>query len=284
MIARCKRNASSYRPPPVIRLISTDFDGTLVDHESKPAVVPELFRALRELRGRGVLWAVNTGRTLGHLDEGLTTEFGFPIEPDFAIVEERDIYHRGHSGRWQPYGEWNGRGLLDHEELYRLAGPLLTEVLAFMERFEGATALHDHGRFIGAITASNPDMDRLCGFLDQMRARLPLFSYQRNTIYVRFCHHAYSKGTALGELARLLGLGREEVFAAGDHHNDLAMLDGNFARWVTCPSNSCEEVKLAVRTAGGFLAQGVASAGVVDALRHFGFWPDTTARAGGGAA
>lgn len=256
----------------MIRLISTDFDGTLVDHGASPPVVPELFLALQELRERGVRWAVNTGRTLGHLEEGLTTEFGFPIEPDYAIVEERDIYRRGPGGRWEPFGDWNGKGERDHEAMFHLAGGLLSEVLAFLERFSGATAIHDRGRFIGAITANNPDMDRLCGFLDKMRARLPVFSYQRNTIYVRFCHEAYSKGTALGELARLLEVGREQVFAAGDHQNDLAMLDGNFARWVTCPSNSCEEVKLTVRTAGGYLAEGVASAGVVEAMRHFGIW------------
>lgn len=272
MIARCFRNASSYRPPPVIRLISTDFDGTLVDHDKRPAVVPEMFLALAELRERGVQWAVNTGRTLGHLEEGLTTEYGFPVGPDFAVVEERDIYRRGEDGKWEPFGDWNARGEADHAELFRIAGPLLGEVLAFLERFQGVQTLFDKGRFIGAITATAEDMDRLCRFLDQLRTRLPVFSYQRNTIYIRFCHEAYSKGTALGELARMLEIGREHIFAAGDHHNDLAMLDGRFARWVTCPSNSCEEVKLTVQTAGGYLAQGVASEGVVEALRHFGIW------------
>ena len=125
---------------------------------------------------------------------------------------------------------------------------------------------------IGAVTATTGDMDRLCHFLDELRARLPVSSYQRNTIYIRFCHEAYSKGTALGELARLLAIPRDAIFAAGDHHNDIPMLDGSFAKWVACPSNSCEEVKLTVRTAGGYLAKGAASAGVVEALQHFGFW------------
>ena len=156
--------------------------------------------------------------------------------------------------------------------MFRLAGPLLAEVLAYLERFEGVQNLYDKGRYIGCITANNADMDHLCRFLDGLRARLPMFSYQRNTIYIRFCHEAYSKGTALGELARLLGLSRDAIFAAGDHHNDIPMLDGGFAKWVACPSNSCEEVKLTVRTAGGYLAKGAASAGVVEALQHFGFW------------
>ena len=260
----------------MLQLISTDFDGTIVNHDAKPSVVPEMIAALRDLRAAGVKWAVNTGRTLWHMDDGLMREFALPVQPDYAIVEERDVYQRDPDGRWKPFGDWNERGVVSHDEMFRLAGPLLAEVLAFVERFEGVQNLYDKGRYIGCVTANNGDMDRLCAFLDKLRAGLPVFSYQRNTIYVRFCHEAYSKGTALGELARLLGFGRDEIFAAGDHHNDIPMLDGSFARWVTCPSNSCEEVKLTVRTAGGYLASGAASAGVVEALRHFGFWQSAT--------
>ena len=256
----------------MLQLLSTDFDGTIINHDAKPSFVPEIIEALNDLRAAGVLWAVNTGRTLWHIEDALKREFNFSIQPDFVVVEERDIYHREGDGPWKPFGDWNERGVRDHDELFRLAGPLLAEVLAFIERLPGAQTLFDKGRFIGAITANDADMDKLCRFLDTLRARLPVFSYQRNTIYIRFCHEAYSKGTALGELARMLGIPHDAIFAAGDHHNDIPMLDGSFAKWVTCPSNSCEEVKLTVRTAGGYLAKGAASAGVVEALRHFGFW------------
>jgi hypothetical protein len=256
----------------MLRLISTDFDGTIVNHDEKPSIVPEMIAALQDLQAAGVKWAVNTGRTLWHIEDALHREFALPIHPDFVLVEERDIYHREGDGPWKAFGDWNERGVIAHDEMFRLAGPLLAEVLSFLERFQGVQTLFDKGRFIGAVTANNEDMDRLCAFLDTLRAGMPIFSYQRNTIYVRFCHEAYSKGTALGELARMLGIPHSAIFAAGDHHNDIPMLDGGVARWVTCPSNSCEEVKLTVRTAGGYLAKGAASAGVVEALRHFGLW------------
>jgi haloacid dehalogenase-like hydrolase len=254
----------------MIQLLSTDFDGTLVNHETQPAIAPTLFPTLLALRKREVKWAVNTGRTLMHLEDGLTREYRFPFMPDYAIVEERDVYRHTRNGGWEPLSDWNQRAERDHAEFFHLATPLLAEVLAFMEKLDGANAIYDRGRFIGAVTSGLEDMDRLCGFLDRMRERLPLFNYQRNTIYIRFCHNAYSKGTALGELSRHLGIERSQIFAAGDHHNDIAMLDGSFAKYVTCPSNSCEEVKLTVRTAGGYLANTAASEGVVEALRHFG--------------
>jgi hydroxymethylpyrimidine pyrophosphatase-like HAD family hydrolase len=257
----------------MIRLLSTDFDGTLVDHNSRPGVTPELFTALRDLREAGVKWAVNTGRTLWHAEEGLRNEFRFPIEPDFLLVEERDIYRRTRSGGWDPLGDWNARANRDTTELFTLAAPLLAEILRFQERFDGVQAIYDRGHFIGSVTKTLADMDELCGFLSQIRERLPLFNFQRNTIYVRFCHHAYSKGTALSELARHLHLAPDAIFAAGDHFNDLPMLDGIHARHVACPGNAHEDVKTLVQNAGGYIAKGTASLGIVEALRHFGAWP-----------
>jgi hydroxymethylpyrimidine pyrophosphatase-like HAD family hydrolase len=113
-------------------------------------------------------------------------------------------------------------------------------------------------------------MEQICAFLDAERVRVPGFAYMRNTIYARFCHEAYSKGTALAELARLTEIPRDEIFAAGDHYNDLPMLDGVHAKWVMCPANSVEAVQKTVREAGGYVARGRCSTGVVEALEHFG--------------
>jgi hydroxymethylpyrimidine pyrophosphatase-like HAD family hydrolase len=98
---------------------------------------------------------------------------------------------------------------------------------------------------------------------------VPHFHYHRNTVYVRFCHAGYSKGSALGELQRLLGIPPGQTFAAGDHLNDIPMLDGKYARMTACPGNSVDDVKSVVRSAGGFVATGKCSSGVVEALKHF---------------
>ncbi|HUE62202.1 MAG TPA: HAD hydrolase family protein, partial [Chthoniobacterales bacterium] len=94
-------------------------------------------------------------------------------------------------------------------------------------------------------------------------------NYQRNTIYLRFCHADYHKGAALAELARLIDVPRENIFAAGDHHNDISMLNGQVAAMPACPANAIEEVKAAVRKAGGYVAKREHGAGVHEALLHF---------------
>jgi len=127
-----------------------------------------------------------------------------------------------------------------------------------------------HSQGLEGLRAESPEeMDRIVEFIELAGAKEPKFNYQRNTIYLRFCHADYHKGTALAELARLIDIPRENIFAAGDHHNDISMLNGQFAAMPACPANAIEEVKTAVRDAGGYIAERQHGAGVHEALKHF---------------
>jgi len=252
----------------MIKLLSTDFDGTLVNHFEHPSVVPGLIDLLRDLRAAGILWAINTGRDLGHIVHGLA-ETAFPLEPDFVLTSERDVFHKGGSGGWQPFGDWNERCAQAHDDLYAQAQPVLDRILHFLEHETSVQAIWDHSRPVGLVAENESEMDRIVAFIESAREEMPLFAFQRNTRYVRFCHADYSKGAVLGELSRLIGVSREEIFACGDHHNDIPMLDGKFARWVACPGNSAEATKETVLRAGGLVARGIASEGVLEGLNYF---------------
>ena len=253
----------------MIRLLSTDFDGTLVDHTAAPPVSPELFPMLLALRARGCLWAVNTGRELAHIIEGLR-EFKFPLEPDYVLTAEREVFHRSPAGHWEDFGDWNSRCVSAHDVLFGKSEELLADIARFLEDVPGAQTIHMGGRMVGFVTLTDADMDGACEFLKRECPRVPGFHFMRNTIYVRFCHEDYSKGTALAELGRLCGIPKEEIFAVGDHFNDLPMLDGTHARYVAAPANAVEAVQQSVRKAGGYVATGECSAGVVEALKFFG--------------
>jgi hypothetical protein len=252
----------------MIKLLSMDFDGTLVNHFERPPVVPELLALLRNLRKAGVFWAINTGRDLGHIVHGLD-EFSIPLQPDFVLTSERDVFQKRNGGGWQPFGDWNKRCAEAHDDLYAQAQPLLDRILHFIERETSAQAIWDHARPVGLVAENEDQMDRIVAFIESAREAMPLFAFQRNTRYVRFCHADYSKGAVLGELGRLIGVSREEIFACGDHHNDIPMLDGKFARWVSCPANSADATKETVRHAGGYVARGIASEGVFEGLIYF---------------
>jgi HAD superfamily hydrolase (TIGR01484 family) len=254
---------------PQIRLISTDFDGTLVSHVSHPMLNHDCMKRIADLQKEGALWAINTGRSVDLLESGLT-DFEFPMRPDFLLTSERDVFRPSQNdGTWEAYGDWNDRCANDHRELFTSASSVLAEIIEFVTQRTKARLLYNGHGPEGLIASSEEEMDRVTEFIEQARAPLPKFNYQRNTVYLRFCHSDYHKGAALAELARLVEIPRENIFAAGDHHNDISMLDGEFAAMPACPANAIPEVKEVVRKAGGYVAQREHGAGVHEALLHF---------------
>jgi HAD superfamily hydrolase (TIGR01484 family) len=252
-----------------IRLLSTDFDGTLVAHGNDPVLDRGCMECIEKLQNDGVIWAINTGRSVDLLESGLT-DFEFPIHPDFILTSERDIFRpSGNGGRWEPYGDWNERVAQKHAELFHSAESVLAEVVDFVNHKTKARLLYHTAGLEGLVAQNEEELDRVAKFIDQAREKQPKFHYQRNTVYLRFCHADFHKGAALAELSRLLEIPREEIFSAGDHHNDISMLDGRFAQYPACPANAISEVKEAVKSAGGYVASKAYGAGVHEALLHF---------------
>ena len=252
-----------------IKLLSIDFDGTLVSRVSEPVLDRQCMELIRELQNAGALWAVNTGRSVDLLESGLA-DFSFPIRPDFILTSERDVFRPGQNGeKWEAFGDWNDRCAREHAELFGSSQSVLAEVVDFVNQKTKARMIYEVNDPIGLIASSEEEMDRVTDFIEEARQKQPKFNYQRNTVYLRFCHADYHKGAALAELARLIGISRENIFAAGDHHNDISMLDGKVAALPACPANAIPEVKNAVHAAGGYVAKREHGAGVHEALKHF---------------
>ncbi len=252
-----------------IKLLSIDFDGTLVSRVSEPVLDTQCMELIRELQRAGAVWAINTGRSVDLLESGLA-DFAFPIRPDFILTTERDVFRPGQNGgKWEPFGDWNERCARDHAELFSSANSVLAEVVDFVNQKTKARLIYEADRLEGLVAENDEEMQRIVEFIERARAEHPNLDYQRNTVYLRFCHADYHKGAALAELARLLKVPRENIFASGDHHNDISMLDGKVAAMPSCPANAIQEVQDAVRNAGGYVAQKDHGAGVHEALLHF---------------
>src|SRR6266478_1477687 len=252
-----------------IKLLSIDFDGTLVSRVSEPVLDTQCMEFIRELQRAGAVWAINTGRSVDLLESGLA-DFAFPIRPDFILTTERDVFRPGQNGgKWEPFGDWNERCAREHLDLFNSSRSVLADVVGFVSQKTKARVIYETNEPIGLIANNEEEMDRVTEFIEQARTRQPKFNYQRNTVYLRFCHTDYHKGAALAELSRLIDVPREKIFAAGDHHNDMSMLDGQVAALSSCPANAIPDVKDAVRAAGGYVAQSEYGAGVHEALVYF---------------
>lgn len=247
-----------------IQLISTDFDGTLFAEFEMPPIPPSIETLLSEAQARGAKWVINTGRDMSSLMESLARA-RVSIQPDYLVLVEREIY--AHDGkRYVGLADWNSACARDHAELFARVRPDVPRLYEWVNRRFNATVYEDAYSPFCLIAGNNGDADRISDFLEEYCKGVPGLMVVRNDVYARFSHSGYNKGTALAEICRRLNLTIENVFAAGDHLNDLPMLKRTCARWLAAPANAVEPVKEALRREGGFLSELSHGHGVAEGL------------------
>src|SRR6266571_2916915 len=144
-----------------VRLLSIDFDGTLVSRVNEPVLDDGCMELIRDLQDDGVLFAINTGRSVDLLESGLT-DFSFPMRPDFILTSERDVFRRGENGaKWEAFGDWNERCAREHSELFSSASSVLAEVVDFVNQRTEARVLYNSEGPEGLIAADDEEMKRI---------------------------------------------------------------------------------------------------------------------------
>jgi HAD superfamily hydrolase (TIGR01484 family) len=250
-----------------IKLISTDFDGTLLAEFENPPVPPALQNLIGQLQARGAKWVINTGRDLSSLLETLGRAH-LSIKPDFLVVVEREIY-RHHESEYIEDRPWNRACHEAHAELFQHVRPDVPRLSAWVEARFAATIFEDAYSPFCLIAERNQDADIIHDYLTDYCRKVPKLNVMRNDVYSRFCHEAYNKGTALAEIARQLGYSAADTFAAGDHFNDLPMLTRKYAHWLAAPGNAIDIVKAAVRQQNGHVSKLTQGHGVAEGLQSF---------------
>lgn len=249
-----------------IKLISTDFDGTIFAEFENPPIPQKLQSLIGELQGKGAKWVINTGRDMSSLMEALARA-KISIQPDFLVLVEREI--QIHDGvRYTGLGEWNSACTRAHEELFRRVRADVPKITGWINTHFHATVYEDPYSPFCLIAGNNGDADVINAYLEDYCRTIPNLVPVRNDVYVRFSHAAFNKGTALAKLTERLGITAAEVFAAGDHLNDLPMLSKRYARWLAAPMNAIEPVKSLLKSQNGFISAFAQGYGVADALSH----------------
>jgi hydroxymethylpyrimidine pyrophosphatase-like HAD family hydrolase len=249
-----------------ISLLSTDFDGTIFAEFENPPIPERLQRLIAELQSRGAKWVINTGREMASLMEALGRA-GIAIEPDYLVLVERELYQHQNS-RYVGLEDWNDACSRSHAELFARVRADLPQLVAWINARFHARIYEDPYSPFCLIAGNNGDMDAIHRFLEEYCLSVPQLSVVRNDVYARFSHVAYNKGTGLAELMRRLGVAREEVFATGDHLNDLPMLSNTYARFLAAPGNAVDDVKEAVRRQEGFVSELLCGNGVAEGLEY----------------
>lgn len=246
-----------------LRLICTDFDGTIADGNGQP-ISPVFFERLYAWRQRGpVYWIINTGRTYESLHDELTLRQA-PIWPDWIVAIEREIW-LVRNRRAVGWFEWNRKCELMHTQLFESVNPVWKFVEDYIVHHTNAQLVEDAGSPLGIIASSDEEADEISAYITPLLKDWPTLVAVRNSIYFRFSHRFYHKGVCLEAIANGLGVLPMQTFVIGDHLNDLPMMDRRYARHLACPGNAVDEVKEKVQTEGGYVAQATVAEGTVEA-------------------
>lgn len=248
-------------------LLSFDFDGTLHDPAESPPVPVSFFETIRALReSKGAIWGINTGRSMPQVVEGMI-ESNFPFLPDWVVGREREIFFPNAFGRFQPQKDWNDRCEKDIHKLFKKSRKVLKRVRSEIEEHTGARYVEISGEPAGLISKTEEEMEWIVKHITPMVEEIPGLGWQRNSIYLRFGHTAYQKGTTLDEVAKLYGLSLDQTFAMGDSHNDIEMLSAEHSGFAACPANAVEAIREVIEKRDGMITQAAHGHGVVEALR-----------------
>jgi HAD superfamily hydrolase (TIGR01484 family) len=248
----------------MIKLISTDFDGTLFAEFEDPPVPLALQTLISRLQAQGAKWVINTGRDLSSLMESLGRA-RLLVKPDFLVLVEREIYSHRNS-QYVEDAAWNRVCDQAHAELFRRVQADVPRLRAWVKERFGAIFYEDAYSPFCLIAERNEEAEVIHEYLTDYCRTVPHLTLVRNDVCSRFSHEAFNKGTALAEIARQLGVTPEETFATGDHLNDLPMLLRRHAWWLAAPANAIPTIKQVVRDQNGFVSELSHGHGVAEGL------------------
>lgn len=233
-----------------IRLIVTDLDGTFLN--GYRSFHPDNAKAIRAAQEAGIMVCACTGRCY-EMAKSPIVMAGFDrlaiLSNGAAIKDFRTGYNlmeklippgkaqetmglmdefRGTARIYldHTYVTYNkyqsGRDRADSMDRNRRAPRRLRENISCTDRLEDLMELAEQG--IQQINVTIPDRERSRLFEEQVRKIGGLETTASNPTDVEIMLEGVSKGNALIELARILGVERENVMALGDNYNDVPML------------------------------------------------------------
>jgi hydroxymethylpyrimidine pyrophosphatase-like HAD family hydrolase len=250
-----------------LRLLCTDFDGTIADRDYKPISAAFFERIVAARKQAPLYWVINTGRTFESLQDDLIRRKA-PIWPDWVVTVEREIY-LVRDRRGIGWFEWNRKCELMHTQLFESVSPLWKLIEDYITKHTKAQLVEDAGSPLGIIASCEEEADEISAYMTPLLLNWPMLVAVRNSIYFRFSHKFYHKGACLEAIANGMGVLPLQIMAVGDHLNDLPMLERRYAQHLACPANSVDEVKEKVRSQGGHVATGTVAEGTVEAWDKF---------------
>lgn len=251
-------------------LFGFDFDGTLADSSEGDTVSPAFFDALAQFQEKyATAWGICTGRSLDFLLEGLAGAC-IPLQPDYIVTQERDLFYLNPAGDYTPHAARNAQAMDALAQIFEENRKPLESFKHFTEEELNAQWVSTDDDPAGVIAKSEADIQRLVELYDASVEKTAALEYQRNSIYLRFTHKDYCKGTAIQYLQKTHQFSLKHTVVMGDNFNDLTMLNNTISENFGAPANAIPPLKKQLVEQGGFITSSCYGQGVAEALRRIG--------------
>jgi len=253
-------------------MICLDFDGTIMRYDPTEHFHPDVILALNALEQAGLEWVAHSGRTYESQRDIIThcmEAHGLRHRPS-AICHHECFIHVREGSVYMPLDAWNQQALRWLAELDALVQqPAMREALDALVRAHHPEVYRRDN--VTVFHLPGPDENRL-PFVQELNAlleRIPHAATICNGEWITINDKRLGKGNVLKAYLAYRELSPACVLAAGDHENDLSMLDGSVTPHVACPGNAYATVRDAVTRAGGYVATAHGPEGTLEAFQHF---------------
>jgi HAD superfamily hydrolase (TIGR01484 family) len=253
-----------------VRMFVTDADGTLMGHRPEFDQYRDFRGKINELRNtHGAVWVVCTGRSLRGYKRIFRPMNVFGINPDFVIANHAYIYE---CKRWgfMPHWIWNLRVLrLQWRERWALRRAIPRLRRAVLSHNPFARLVYCSGDRLSFQFDDDSAANYSAGILREGVRRHKYLQMFETPGEINVRAIPFTKGLAVSELARHLGVSNTQILVVGDGHNDISMIEMTPPCMTACPGNAVVEVIEAVHKTGGHIATGNSLGGVIETLTAY---------------
>lgn len=249
-----------------LRLLATDFDGTLYQYGRSSECCPEFAALLARLRAGGAAWVVCSGRPLSSLGKATRQLTHAGVSPDMIVARHGWTYEQ-RGGLWRlQVGltlriQWLTRRRA--RELERMLRNLSAQLVADYPSCQVTVISPRHYRL--RLTSPQEADGAILAAAAWCTDPCVRFAVWQREIEIRAVPCA--KAVAVRQVARRRGVTAAETLAIGDGRSDLGMLAPTVAAMTGCPLNASREVVQTVLDAGGHVAGAESMKGTLEIVR-----------------
>lgn len=226
-----------------IKLVAVDIDGTLITSNHK--ITPEVYEAIQEAKKSGVKVVITTGRPIAGV-KTLLNDLNLTDPNDYVITFNGALVQDTATGQDLTKDTLTYEDYLEIEFLARKLGvhmhAITKDGIYTSNRNIGKYTVHEATLVNMPIFYRTPEemSDKEivkmmfiddANILDKAIQHIPQHFFDKYNLvksqpfYLEILNKKASKGTAVQNLAKKLGLTMDETMAIGDEENDRAMLE-----------------------------------------------------------